>query len=102
MCELYDSMFSQIHTVDKVDIERLKGDIATLDVEGQTFVYALVYYHNMTNNLALPNIGDKITIDLGAAPKTLLKILYKFTALHRQRMNEARSLDDAQRSLLFL
>ena len=98
MFELYDSLASQ--PTEKVDVEKLRAEIAALDAEGHTYVFALVYYSHELAGTPPPTLNKRVTLDLNSLSKSLLNILLKFTRIHRQRMNEQREMTNAQRRVV--
>ena len=86
MFGLYESLLQSADV--KFKLENLKTNIASLDKEGQTTVFCLVYYHCKVKNTACPELEEHVSIDIKALPVELQNILYKFSQLHLQRMNE--------------
>lgn len=86
MFELYDSLRQSANS--KFEIETLKTNIASLDGEGQTIIFCLIYYHYKIKNASPPKLEENVTIDLTELPEELRNILHKFSQLHLQKMNE--------------
>lgn len=99
MFELYESLSLQCKSApEKIDIVKLKENIDSLDVEGQTYIFALIYYHYKCHSTEVPfKISEIVTVDLQSLPKCLLKILSKFALMHIHRMMETLEMSHAQR-----
>jgi hypothetical protein len=99
--ELYDSLIiSTAAEHAPQNLETLRSEITSLDVIGQTYIFALVYYHCQENGAEPPKIGEHVAVDLGKLPDPLLKVLNRFTQMHRQRMNEQQEMNYASSSAL--
>ncbi len=98
MFELYHSLEAQVKVSDKVDISLLKDSVSRLDVEGHTFIFALVYYYNISEGgKSPPQINEKLVLDLSAIPDKLQKILQRFSEMHLKKMQETLDMQKAAR-----
>ncbi len=91
--ELYDALLFQVTnspTTNRLHLDKLRGDILSLDTEGHTFIFALIYYHSLMNHLIPPSLAETVVIDLDLLPKILSKIIGKFIEMHKQHMMEER------------
>lgn len=96
MFELYHSLETQVKTCGKIDLYKLRDNILKLDIEGHTFIFALIYYFNISESRTLPpQISEKFTFDLSTLSEKLQKILHKFTQMHLQKMKEATEMQKA-------
>ena len=99
MFELYDSLVS-IPPNPKVSLETLKTAMIEMDREGQTYLFALIYYHAQKSGLPLPPFQEQVVIDLTTLSKDLIPVLYKFTQMHKQRMSEQLEMVQAQKMFI--
>ena len=86
MFELYESLRQSADVNFKFD--NLETNISSLDKEGQTTVFCLVYYDCKLKNTACPVLEENVSMDLNTLSDELQNILYKFSQLHLQKMNE--------------
>lgn len=95
MCDLYDSLTKSSER-ERVNVEQLRSNIAALDIEGQTYIFALIYYHYQREGMPPPNLAERVTIDLNTLPKPLLRILGRFATMHLEKMTADNELSAAR------
>lgn len=101
---LYDSLSKDISHADLTAAQKRSfiKRISTIDENGHDLVYALIRMYQVENNekntsFTLPYNGtfvdSDIHFDLDKFPPTLKQILFKFLAVHIDKMKEERRIE---------
>lgn len=91
---LYDIVSTNIPNRDLTVLQKkeLIKNINEFNTEGQELIYALIRHHYFLENKNITDIAkiesNKIEFELSSLPIKLRQILFKFSTIHKNKMNE--------------